>query len=187
MDAVASGSTPYSPHTGLCCSCLQISGWHVVGAALESPNSFRVWYCTPTQPIPPSSSSSSTKPGSTPHPRFKLQKTLPFTCSSGSEATALVQAVRQAAAWHGRQAAPRVLAVINPKSGQGRCALAARRLGASILLITTSSSQLQVLYCMPVFGMDSLCTLAHPCTEVKAAVSIPAPDTDDLSCNALQG
>jgi hypothetical protein len=88
----------------------------VVGAALESPNSFRVWYFTPTKPIAPSSSSSSSRP----HPRFKLHKTLPFTCASGSEATALVQCVRQAAAWHGRPSAPRLLAVINPKSGQGR-------------------------------------------------------------------
>jgi hypothetical protein len=97
----------------------------VVGAALESPNSFRVWYFTPTKPIPPSSSSSK-QPGSRPHPRFKLQKTLLFSCASGSEATALVQSVRQAAAWHGRPAAPRVLAVINPKSGQGRWVMVVR-------------------------------------------------------------
>lgn len=102
----------------------------MVGAALESPNSFRVWYFTPTKPILPSSSSSNSKqPGSRPHPRFKLQKTLPFSCASGSEATALVQSVRQAAAWHGRQSAPRILAVINPKSGQGRWVVASGQQG----------------------------------------------------------
>lgn len=95
---------------------MQISGWHVVGAALDSPNSFRVWYFTPARPITRSSSSSTG-----PSPKFKLHKTLPFVCASGSEATALVQTVRQAAAWHGRQAPPQVVAVINPSSGQGRC------------------------------------------------------------------
>jgi hypothetical protein len=92
-----------------------------VGAALEGPKSFRVWYFVPTKPIANNSSSSSSS-SSAPYPKFKLRKSLPFACDSGSEATALVQCVRQAAAWQGRQAAPRVLAVINPMSGQGRCA-----------------------------------------------------------------
>jgi hypothetical protein len=109
--------------------CLQLPGCKVVGAALEGPKSFRVWYFTPTKPITHSSSSSSS---SAPYPKFKLRKSLPFACDSGSEATALVQCVRQAAAWQGRQAPPRVLAVINPMSGQGRYA----RLDATVHFVT---------------------------------------------------
>lgn len=103
----------------------------MVGAALDSPNSFRVWYCTPAKPIlsTSSGSSSNSKAGtgnssssSSGHPpKFKLHKTLPFACATGTEASALVQLVRQAAAWHGRATPPRVVAIINPKSGQGRC------------------------------------------------------------------
>eukprot|EP00878_Enallax_costatus_P029883 GHUV01032449.1.p1 GENE.GHUV01032449.1~~GHUV01032449.1.p1 ORF type:complete len:254 (+),score=58.01 GHUV01032449.1:465-1226(+) len=91
----------------------QIIGWHVVGAALESPNTLRIWYFTP----PKNSSSSSSD---TEAPRFKLCKTPPYVCSSGSEATALVERVRQAAAWRGRDKPPRIVAVINPSSGQGK-------------------------------------------------------------------
>eukprot|EP00879_Flechtneria_rotunda_P031672 GHRR01034623.1.p1 GENE.GHRR01034623.1~~GHRR01034623.1.p1 ORF type:complete len:177 (+),score=60.27 GHRR01034623.1:702-1232(+) len=53
-------------------------------------------------------------------PRFRLHKTLPLECSTGSEASSLVQQIRQAAAWCGKEKPPRVLAIINPKSGQGR-------------------------------------------------------------------
>jgi hypothetical protein len=53
-------------------------------------------------------------------PAFKLRKTLPFVCASGTEAQALVQRVRQGASWHGRDKPPRVLAIINPSSGRGK-------------------------------------------------------------------
>ena len=119
MRCMLTGFTVPSVHRFLSCMkphfVPQLSGWHVVGAALESPNSFRVWYFTPTKPI-----TSSSKSSSSPAPKFKLHKTLPFTCASGSEASALVQCVRQAAVWQGRQAPPQVVAVINPSSGQGR-------------------------------------------------------------------
>lgn len=90
---------------------LQISGWHVVGAALESPNSFRVWYFSPPDKPEPSSAAA---------PPFKLHKTLPFVCSSGTEASSVVQRVRQCAAWHSKDKPPRVVAIINPHSGRGK-------------------------------------------------------------------
>jgi sphingosine kinase len=87
----------------------------VVGAALESPVSFRVWWCSTEKKSSRASSSSSRV-----SPRVQLHKTLPFACATGSEASACVQRVRQGAAWQGRDSAPRVAAIINPISGQGR-------------------------------------------------------------------
>jgi hypothetical protein len=93
-----------------------VPGWNVVGAALESPTSFRVWYYSQSS----KSKASNAAAAAAAAPAFKLCKTLPFVCASGTEAQALVQRVRQAAAWHGKDKPPRVLAIINPSSGRGK-------------------------------------------------------------------
>jgi hypothetical protein len=93
--------------------CMQVPGWNVVGAALESPTSFHVWYYS--QRSKPTAGSDAAAA-----PTFKLRKTLPFVCASGTEAQALVQRVRQGASWQGRDKPPRVMAIINPSSGRGK-------------------------------------------------------------------
>jgi hypothetical protein len=84
-----------------------------VGAALESPTSFRVWYYSQRSKHKAGNAAAAAT-------AFKLCKTLPFVCASGTEAQALVQRVRQGAAWHGKDKPPRVLAIINPSSGRGK-------------------------------------------------------------------
>lgn len=150
---VYSESLPHSIHNH---THVQISGWHVVGAALESPTTFRVWYFTPTRPIPHTNSSSKAS-SSAPSPLFRLHKTLPFTCASGTEASALVQCVRQGAAWHGKQSPPQVVAVINPKSGQGRYASGSAATPVNKLLQGRHCSCMQMT-CVPYQGLQSLLT-----------------------------
>lgn len=90
--------------------CLQIPDHCVVGAALESPSSFRVWYCTPSNHRSPSEAG----------PKYTLRKTAAYTCRSGQTAVQLVAQIRQSASWWGREQPPRLLAIVNPKSGQGK-------------------------------------------------------------------
>lgn len=121
---------PLKPRPGsrACCACCgcgkcqaqhlqqQVPGCNVVGAALESPTSFRVWYYTQRSKAKAGSDAAAAAPA------FKLRKTLPFVCASGTEAQALVQRVRQGASWHGRGKPLRLLAIINPSSGRGKSA-----------------------------------------------------------------
>ncbi|KAF8071183.1 FKBP16-3 [Scenedesmus sp. PABB004] len=79
---------------------LHIPGWRVVGAALDSPLSFRVWHYEPQQRGAPAA------------PHFRLARTAPLHAASGSEAAALVERVRAAAAWRGRDKPPRAVAII---------------------------------------------------------------------------
>jgi hypothetical protein len=81
----------------------------VVGAALDSPSSLRVWYCSEVNPGTAATA-----------PRYQLRKTPPFVAGSSADAHALVQQVRRGACWWGREAAPRAVVVLNPASGQGR-------------------------------------------------------------------
>ena len=87
---------------------LQIFGHQIVGAALDSPTSFQVWYCTEVSPKGNAA------------PRFKLRRSKPYVANSGSEATELVNKIRQAACWHGKDQPPRLFVIVNPSSGQGK-------------------------------------------------------------------
>ncbi len=55
------------------------------------------------------------------HRRQVLRSPL-LTCASAAAATQLVALLRRLGSWQARAEPPRVLVVINPRSGQGRCA-----------------------------------------------------------------
>lgn len=67
----------------------QIPSQRVVGAALVGPSSLTVWYMEPVKGSEVGASS----------PSFRLCKSAPFACSSGQEATAMVEEIRRTSCW----------------------------------------------------------------------------------------
>ncbi|KAK9805531.1 hypothetical protein WJX72_003548 [[Myrmecia] bisecta] len=90
-------------------AALQLAAQDIVGATVRKSTSFIVWYC-PAKAL---------KPGQSIR---KLRKSPAYQCSSAAEAENIVQRLRSAAAWKGAAQPRRIVAIVNPKSGQGKSA-----------------------------------------------------------------
>ncbi|KAG2438711.1 hypothetical protein HXX76_005257 [Chlamydomonas incerta] len=87
---------------------------HLIGAKLETPCRFSVWWAKPY----------TSRTGCVTKHRFKACHSTRFETADTVAAQALVEHLRRHASWWGRASPPHVAAIVNPVSGKG----AARRL-----------------------------------------------------------
>eukprot|EP00198_Chlamydomonas_reinhardtii_P003707 XP_001693043.1 diacylglycerol kinase [Chlamydomonas reinhardtii] len=108
-----------------------IPGAHLIGAKLETPCRFTVWWAQPY----------TSRTGCVTKHRFKACHSTRFETPDTVAAQALVEYLRRRASWWGRASPPHVAAIVNPVSGKGS---AQRLMEAQVLPLLRDVAGLRV-------------------------------------------
>lgn len=108
MQAPRHASDSRPPTSALANLPPQIAASSIVGATEEGDRAVRIWYMPALR-------------GASDKPTRKLHKTPAIRLADERDAQTAVRHIRQACCWAGRPEPPRLLVIINPASGPGRC------------------------------------------------------------------